>query len=107
MEGYYWPEGVERKVTVRTFEQVFGMHGYKVCENGVLEDGIEKIALYAKSDPDGCVRPTHAARQLPDGRWTSKLGCLEDVIHEDTNGVSGPSYGDVICYFYRRRQQAP
>ncbi len=38
----------------------------------------EKIAIYV--DTDGV--PTHAARQLPDGSWTSKLGDWEDIQHQ-------------------------
>jgi hypothetical protein len=62
-----------------------------VCGQADLEPGFEKIAPFA--DADGL--PTHAARQLPGGRWTSKLGELEDIEH-DLNDVAGTAYGTVV-----------
>ncbi len=38
--------------------------------------------------------PKHAARQLPNGRWTSKCGELEDIEHA-LEGVVGIWYGTV------------
>jgi hypothetical protein len=35
--------------------------------------------------------PTHAARQLPSGRWTSKLVLREDIEH-DLHALSGEAY---------------
>ena len=55
------------------------------CESGDLEVGFEKVAIYAQADG----APTHAARQLPDGTWTSKLGQEVDIGHTDLQGVSG------------------
>jgi hypothetical protein len=65
----YWPDGVPRVVALGAFYQAFESIGYVRCADGQLEAGFEKIALYWL---DG--KPTHAARQLPDGSWTSKLG---------------------------------
>ena len=36
-----------------------------------IERGFEKIALFADS---ATLAPRHAAHQIPDGRWESKLG---------------------------------
>ncbi len=36
-----------------------------------IERGFEKIALFADSATQA---PRHAAHQIPDGRWESKLG---------------------------------
>ena len=38
--------------------------------------------------------PVHAARQLSTGKWTSKLGALEDIEHE-LDGLMGERYGKV------------
>lgn len=86
---YYWPEGVPRRETMAAFVEAFRTLGFEVCEDPSLEPGCEKIALYAKEDGV----PTHAARQLPDGRWTSKLGQLEDIVHPNLRDVSGEAYG--------------
>jgi hypothetical protein len=55
-----------------------------------VEPGYEKVALYALAG-----LPKHAARQLPGGRWTSKLGPLEDVEHA-LEGLIGTWYGNVV-----------
>lgn len=36
--------------------------------------------------------PSHAARQLPNGRWTSKCGQAEDIEH-DLRDLEGRLYG--------------
>jgi hypothetical protein len=45
-------------------------------------------------------KPTHAARQVGYGKWTSKLGSLVDIEH-DINGVSGTRYGSVAVIMKR------
>jgi hypothetical protein len=85
-----WPEGVVRAETVEAFLAAFRTRGYEPCATAEREPGWQKIALYAL---DGI--PTHAARQLPDGRWTSKLGPAEDIEH-DLEALVGPLYGTVI-----------
>lgn len=57
----------------------------------MLEVGVERVALFAGSDGF----PTHAARQLPNGRWTSKIGFLEDIEH-DLYDLEGSEYGAVV-----------
>jgi hypothetical protein len=39
---------------------------------------------------------THAARQLPSGKWTSKLGKGEDIEHDSPYDVGGGVYGEVM-----------
>jgi hypothetical protein len=39
--------------------------------------------------------PTHAARQLPDGTWTSKLGISEDIQHA-LDDLAGAVYRAVV-----------
>lgn len=56
----------------------------------------EKLALYGSA-----MMYTHAARQLPDGKWTSKLGQLEDITHTTTEAIEGGDYGEVVQYMKR------
>lgn len=93
--GGYWPKGSPRIVTLDAFIIAFNTLGYIVCENDLKGEGIIKIAIFAKEDGS----PTHAARQLPNGRWTSKCGKYVDIEH-DLNALCGthPAYGNVICY---------
>lgn len=95
---YYWPTGAPRERTMASFIAAFEGLGYVSCPNGDPEPGMEKVALYASD-----AGPEHAARQLADGRWVSKLGRLEDIEHATVNGVEGAHYGRVVHYMRRAR----
>jgi hypothetical protein len=94
-DASFWPPGVPREETVDAFVAAFATLGYAPCSGEDLEPGFSKVALFA----EGGV-PMHAARQLPGGRWTSKLGNREDVEH-DLNAVSGEAYGTVVMVLKR------
>jgi hypothetical protein len=94
---YYWP--VEpREETVAGFTKAFGQLGYVVCATGNLEPGYERLAVYA----DEAGTPTHMARQLPSGHWTSKLGELEDIEHVTLDQLSGSDYGGAVQFLKRK-----
>lgn len=79
--------------------ELFRQAGYEVCGDDSLEDGYEKVAIYAK---DG--EPTHAARQLSDGRWTSKLRKYEDIEHDLLDALNGEGFGEygrVALFMFR------
>lgn len=102
----HWPRNTPREETVNAFVQAYGTLGYRLTLNGAPEAGIQKLALYGKGRL-GAETPTHAALQLEGGRWTSKLGTLEDIEHDTAQDVEGPLYGNVICYFARPRPLPP
>ncbi|MBT6049245.1 MAG: hypothetical protein HOG49_20815 [Candidatus Scalindua sp.] len=85
---YFWPPGIQRTYTLDAYINAYGTLGYTTCEDTEYEEDYEKIAIYLDSDET----PTHAARQLDSGNWTSKLGSLEDIEHN--------SLDDIICYEY-------
>jgi hypothetical protein len=91
----YWPVGVTRNETVAAFAEAFAALGYAPCPDHGLELGVEKIALFA--DRDG---PQHAARQLSNGHWTSKLGEREDIEHA-LHDLEGIEYGAVALVMKR------
>lgn len=91
----YWPPGCPYSDSIASFVQAFQTLGYTVCADGKYEEGFEKIALYAKF---GAVK--HAARLVAKGKWASKLGDLEDIVHEET-AVAGGLYGEVVQYMRR------
>lgn len=82
--------------SLAAFTKLFAKHGYQVCGDGNPEEGYQKLALFAK---DGV--PTHAARQLSDGKWTSKIGGHVDVRHT-LAAMEGGHYGDVALYFKKQ-----
>jgi hypothetical protein len=87
----FWPTNLPRAETLEAFEALFAHLGFSPSQDESFETGIEKVALFAR--PDG--RPTHAARQIPSGRWTSKLGRMEDIEH-DLRAIEGEVYGTVV-----------
>jgi hypothetical protein len=86
------------------FVAAFQSLGYELCYSSAVEQGIEKVAIYAKADPiTGDQIPTHAARQLESGKWTSKMGPLEDITHETADDVNGRLYGNPVYFMSRQR----
>ena len=86
--GSYWPSAVDRSPEVSALVQVFGALGFSLSETNDVEAGFRKIAVYALSG-----EWTHAARQLEDGRWTSKVGQFEDITHPSLENLTGEAYG--------------
>jgi hypothetical protein len=95
--GRYWPEGAPREETLPAFLAAFATLGYLPDVAPSLEPGGEKAALYAVG-----ATPTHAARQLADGWWTSKLGPSFDIEHATPDDVAGGVYGEVAALLGRR-----
>lgn len=96
----YWPAGVPRQLTLAAFVAAFATLGYSPCADGDVEAGYEKVAIFVS--PQGA--PTHAAKQLlRSGRWSSKMGPLEDINHS-IYGVSDKMYGEVGQYMRRPLQ---
>jgi hypothetical protein len=91
-----WPGSAAREVTLSAFTAAFLTIGYVVGGDESLEPGFEKVALFA----DAAGMPTHAARQLPAGAWTSKLGNAEDIEHE-LRALEGEIYGAVVLILKR------
>lgn len=94
----YWPDGVARDESLSAFVSLFEHYGFEQCENPELEPNYTKIALYQQ-----CGQCTHAARQLPNGLWTSKLGPLNDIQHGSPQSLEGDFYGKVYCYMKKRK----
>jgi hypothetical protein len=99
-DQYYWPTGIPRHETLQAFTYLFENIGYTVCEEANYEEGFEKVAIYV-NDLTG--KPTHAARQVAFGRWTSKLGRSVDIEH-DIIGVSGSIYGSIAVILKRPKE---
>jgi len=88
-----------REETVVGFVRAFVHLGYTVCDTSDLEPNYEKLAIYA----DSTNTPSHMARQLSSGHWTSKLGELEDIQHLTLDQLSGSDYGRVVQILKRKR----
>ncbi len=96
----YWPDEAPEQATMYAFKEAYRSLGYEVCDSEELEEGYQKVAIYA--DQHG--NPKHAARQTEDGKWASKCGDFEDILHE-LEGLEGDAYGSVSCVMKRPRTE--
>ncbi len=96
----YWPPDIPQDTSIQTFVMLFKSLGYTLCSSADFEWRFEKIAIFANHQD-----VTHAAKQLGNGRWSSKLGiseCVEHDLHAIAGHVAG-EYGDVAQIMRRRR----
>jgi hypothetical protein len=82
---------VPREHTIEAYQKAFEASGFAVCSSAALEPGLQKVALYATG-----TEPQHAARQLPTGSWTSKIGISDDIEHETLEALEGEDYSKVV-----------
>jgi hypothetical protein len=92
----FWPLTVPREETKQAFIDAYATLNYEVCNDGLLEEEYEKIVIYVSNG-----QPTHASKQLPDGRWKSKLGDWEDIQHNTPKAVEEHVYGKAEIYMKR------
>ena len=83
---------------MEAFTIAFSKLGYETCEDGSLESGFEKVAIYEANTV-----VTHMARQLDTGMWTSKLGPNVDIEHNSPADLEDGVYGKVVRYLKRAR----
>ncbi|MFH1738526.1 MAG: hypothetical protein ABIH23_05920 [bacterium] len=94
---YYWPKEAPRQYTLDAYVSAFAALGYERCDDDLLAPDFEKVAIYALD-----LRPTHAARQIASGMWTSKIGKNVDIEHT-LAGLEGSFYGKVAVILRRPR----
>lgn len=87
-EGYYWPPWTTRDSRIESLMEVFAGLGYEPCDDGAAEDGYRKVALY---EENGIAQ--HAALQVSNGRWQSKMGQGPVIEHLSPESISGRVYG--------------
>jgi hypothetical protein len=89
-----------REETISVFVAALSTVGFMPTTTDNLEQELEKVALFAIGS-----MPTHAARQLPNGWWSSKLGPAIDIEHKTLDAVAGGVYGDVAAILSRKRRE--
>jgi hypothetical protein len=104
--GRWWQPGVHwipadwpaNDFGIGALERVFLSLGFADCSmDESQEPGLTKVALYGSG-----FLYTHAARQLTNGKWTSKLGKSVDIEHDSPDVVAGGLYGEVVQVMKRR-----
>ena len=97
--GEYWPfDELPTEASLTALVRLFTHYGYEPSPLGILDSSYEHVALYE-------LPPfyTHAARQLTNGKWTSKLGRLEDIEHDTPDVLADGCYGEVAMVLRRLR----
>ncbi len=92
---YYWPSEAPRTYSLEAYIRAFESLGFVECTDDSLESDLKKIAIYAVG-----FRPTHAARQMRSGFWSSKIGKSVDIEHT-LEGLEGSFYGQVALIMRR------
>lgn len=96
--SYFWPPGVPMEYSLEAYKKAYETLSYVECSESNYEPGYEKVTIYINRYG----KPTHAARQLSSGRWTSKLGQNVDIDHETPEVLEGPAYGTAAVFMRRR-----
>lgn len=99
--GSFWPPGIPALPSMPGVVEAYRARGFVECRSPELEPGVEKIALFS----DSLGEPRHAARQLPTGEWTSKLGDHVDIRHEEVAAVGGILYGEPTVFMCRETER--
>jgi len=95
----FWPGGTTESMEITSLVEAFQTKGYEECNSDIHEDGYMKVALYWNP----CTGEwTHAARQLRDGTWTSKMGQSNDIQHGPPKVLESKPYGKVYCIMKRK-----
>lgn len=85
--------------SLEAYKEAFRRIGFEECSDGSFEDGYEKIALFVNR----AGTPTHAARQIDEGKWSSKLGKSFDIAHE-LRALTGSEYGSIAVFMKRPKE---
>jgi len=96
----YWPAGCPRTEAIAAFQVAFETLGYQPCANADFDLSVEKIAIFHKNNV-----PTHAAKQIANRVWSSKLGQSFDISHEINclSGADEHTYGEIALFMCRLR----
>lgn len=96
---HFWPSAASQGYGINDLRSAYEAVGFEVCEEAAVERDVDKVALYG--DHAGLYK--HAARQLANGRWTSKLGEGEDIEHASPHELESDEYGTVVGFMKRPR----
>ena len=95
-EDDYWPPWATPDDRIDSLQEAFSGIGYELCDDSHLEEGYRKVALYEEEG-----KFQHAAVQMPNGAWRSKMGEGPVIEHRSPESLAGGMYGEVYCYMRR------
>lgn len=92
----WWPNDVPCDEHKDSLIALFEYFGFSKCSDCLLEQGFDKVALYA--DSNGW---THAARVIGDNVLHSKIGTAWDIHHSGGSTFDNTDYGCIYVYMKR------
>ncbi|MDE0679745.1 MAG: hypothetical protein OXI11_05965 [Gammaproteobacteria bacterium] len=81
---------------IESLVEMFTGLEYEQCNDSNTEIGYEKVALYENEGEF-----EHAALQMPNGRWRSKMGEGPVIEHPNPESLAGGVYGSPAIYMRR------
>lgn len=94
----YWPPWATLNNKIESLVEMFAGLEYEQCDDSNAKIGYEKVALYENEGEF-----EHAALQMPNGRWRSKMGEGPVIEHPRPESLAGGMYGDPTILMRRRR----
>ena len=98
----YWPQWATLDNRMESLKEIFTGLGYEQCDDGIPEDGYQKVALYEIQG-----RFQHASIQMASGAWRSKMGKGPVIEHLNPESLSGGMYGSPTTYMRRALNTTP
>ena len=92
----YWPPWATETDRIESLKEAFAGLGYEQCDQINPEASYNSIALY---EAHGAMQ--HAAVQMPNGRWRSKVGKGPVIEHRSPESLSGGIYGNPTVFMRR------
>lgn len=96
LDWCWWPPTAHYDENLNSLVEAFEYFGFSVCDNGHIEEGFDKVALYEK---DG--KWQHAAIIEDENLYHSKMGVWWDIVHRGGDLFHDEAYGDIYKYMKR------
>ena len=96
----YWPSWATLTTRMESLKELFVGLGYEEYDGNDAEGGYRSVALY---EVQGDMK--HAALQMPDGRWRSKMGQGPVIEHDTSESLSHGIYGRPTTYMRRASEE--
>ena len=92
----YWPPWATETNRIDSLKEAFAGLGYEQCDHSDTEVGYQRVALF---EVNGEMK--HAAVQMPNGRWRSKMGQGPVIEHRSPESLSYGIYGGPTAFMRR------
>lgn len=104
-QGWFHPGVTDKTRPMSHMDDFYAAHGFQRVSgmDTAPQDGVQRVVVFGMRDETGnVVDVTHAVRQEPNGKWTSKLGVGPLIEHDSLNQMRGGSYGEPIAVYEKR-----